>query len=110
MAIVDTIEELKKAIDSGDTYIVIRGDLAKDVKNSYELKKISKDNLPSYSIFEKFFSVHIKDEMYGIFMSPDHIKYAGYSILKSLIEKYEIIEYKISSRNGIEELKLHKRK
>lgn len=47
MAIVETIEELKKAIDSGDTYIVIRGDLAKDVKNSYELKKISKATLPS---------------------------------------------------------------
>lgn len=97
MAIVETIEELKKAIDRGDTYIVIRGDLAKDVKNSYELKKISKENLPSSlssSVLSKLFLCYY-----------EKIKS---SILESLVEKYEIIEYKISNRNEVEELKLHK--
>lgn len=116
MAVVTTKEELERAINSGETLIIIRGELAKDVKNSYELKKISKATLMVIGgalaaiPFTGGLSASLLAPLaastgvsVGILLAAAAI---GFSVAMSLIEKYEIVEYK---KNGIEELTLKRK-
>lgn len=119
MAVVSTKEELERAINSGETFIIIRGELAKDVKNSYELKKISKATLMVIGAalaaipFTGGLSAAVLAPLaastgvsVGILLAAAAI---GFSVAMSLIEKYEILEYKSSNHNDIEELKLKRK-